>query len=79
MARPSRRTKRKEYREHYNAEIGERYTVKRYESEKVADGDTWRHVRVTLQPLNPACRPILLNEEDEGLVRVVAEVIEVLG
>ena len=27
---------------------GERYTVKRYQSEKVTDGDSWRHTRITL-------------------------------
>ena len=32
---------------------GERYTVKRYQSEKVTDGDSWRHARITLKPLNP--------------------------
>jgi len=34
-------------------ESGERYTVKLYESEKSTDADgTWRHLTVTLRPVN---------------------------
>lgn len=61
-------------------ETGERYTVKRYESEKTTDEDgTWRHVTVTLKPLNPQYEPIVLTVEDEGAVKVVAELVTVLG
>ncbi len=61
-------------------ETGERFTVKRYESEKVTDEEgTWRHVRVTLRPLNAAFEPIELDAEEETMVRVVAELVEVLG
>lgn len=34
-------------------ETGERYIVKRYESEKVDDVESWQHSRITLKPLNP--------------------------
>ena len=61
-------------------ESGERYTVKRYESEKAAAEDgAWRHVKVTLKPLNPQFAPIVLTVEDEGAVQVVAELVEILG
>jgi SOS-response transcriptional repressor LexA len=61
-------------------ETGERYTVKRYESEKVTSEDgTWRHVKITLKPNNPEFTPIELTCEDEGTVQVVAEMLEVLG
>lgn len=61
-------------------ESGERYTVKRYFSEKAASKDgTWRHVRITLKPNNAQYRPIELMVEDEGRVSVVAEVVDVLG
>jgi SOS-response transcriptional repressor LexA len=61
-------------------ETGERYTVKRYESEKATDEDgTWRHLKVTLKPLNPQFEPIVLTVEDEGTVHVIAELVEVLG
>ena len=61
-------------------DTGERYTVRRYELHKVSSEDgTWRHVTVTLKPLNPAYDPIALTVEEEGAVQVVAEVVEVLG
>jgi hypothetical protein len=60
-------------------ESGARYTVKRYESEKsFNDDDTWRHVKITLKPLNSAFSPIVLAEEDEGSIDVVAEFLQVL-
>lgn len=61
-------------------ETGERYTVKRYQSEKTTSEDgTWRHVKITLKPNNPDFQPIELTCEDEGSVQVVAELLEVLG
>ena len=59
-------------------ETGARYTVKRYESEKAGDGDSWRHARITLRPNNPEFEPIVLTGADEGEVAVVAELVEVL-
>jgi len=60
-------------------ETGERYTVKRYQSEKIASEDgTWRHIKIILKPNNPDFQPIELTCEDEGRVRVVAELLEVL-
>jgi hypothetical protein len=60
-------------------EGGERYTVKRYESEKVAAVDgTWRHLRITLKPNNPDFKPIELTCEAEGEMQVIAELVEVL-
>jgi ATP-dependent helicase YprA (DUF1998 family) len=61
-------------------ETGGRYTVKRYESEKVTSADgTWRHLKVTLRPTNPEFQPIELTNEDEDTVLVIAELLEVLG
>ena len=60
-------------------ETGERYTVKRYESEKTSAGDAWRHSKITLKPVNPDFAPIILSGADEGKVQVIAEVVEVLG
>ena len=60
-------------------ESGERYTVKRYESEMAGDGDSWRHTNITLKPLNSDFEPIVLTGADEGALQVVAEVVEVLG
>jgi SOS-response transcriptional repressor LexA len=58
---------------------GERYTVKRYQSEKVTDGDSWRHTRITLKPINPDFQPIEITGAEEGELQVVAELVEVLG
>ena len=33
-------------------DTGQRFTVKRYRSEKTADEDGWRHVRIVLEPVN---------------------------
>ncbi len=66
-------------RDAIDPETGERYTVKRYESEKVVDGDSWRHIRITLKPVNPDFQPIELTAAEEGELQVVAEFVEVLG
>ena len=60
-------------------ETGQRYTVKRYRSEKAKEGDSWRHVKITLKPVNPDFEPIVLTGADEGELQVIAELAEVLG
>ena len=62
-----------------NSESGERYTVKRYGSEKAGDGDSWQHTKITLNPINPDFEAIVLTGVDEGSLQVVAEVVEVPG
>ena len=59
-------------------ETGQRYTVKRYASEKVREDDSWRHVKITLKPANPDFEPIVLSGADEGELQVIAELVEVL-
>jgi type I restriction enzyme R subunit len=60
-------------------EAGGSYTVKRYESEKEADGrGGWRHKVIRLLPENPDFEPIVLTGIDEGEVSVIAELVEVL-
>jgi len=66
-------------RDAIDPETGERYTVKRYESEKALSAGSWRHVRITLKPLNPDFEPIILSPEEGERLQVVAELIEVLG
>jgi type I restriction enzyme R subunit len=65
-------------RDTIDPDSGERYTVKRYLSEKVVEGDSWRHARITLKPINPDFQPIVLTGAEEGEVQVVAELVEVL-
>jgi SOS-response transcriptional repressor LexA len=60
-------------------ESGERYAVKRYDSEKASDGDSWRHAKITLKPINPDFAPIVLTGVEGGELQVVAELVEVLG
>ena len=60
-------------------ESGQRYTVKRYQSEKAQGNDSWRHARIMLNPVNTDFDPIVLGRRDEDEVRVIAEVVEVLG
>jgi len=60
-------------------ETGQRYTVKRYESEKAVKDDSWRHERITLKPLNSDFEPIVLAGRDAGELQVIAELVEVLG
>ena len=55
-----------------------RFTVKRYESQRAADEDTWRHASVTLKPVNPDFAPIVLTGAGEDQLRVIAELVEVL-
>ena len=66
-------------RDTVDPDTGERFTVKRYRSEKTADEEGWRHVRIVLEPVNPDFEPIELKTEDEGSVAVVAELVEVIS
>ena len=66
-------------RDALDPETGQRYTVKRYESEKVGEGDSWRHSTITLKPLNPDYSPIVLTDVEEQEVQVIAEFVEVLA
>ena len=60
-----------------DSETGHRYTVKRYESEKSEDGDSWRHVSITLRPVNPDFEPMVLTNTGSGELQVIAELAEV--
>jgi len=64
---------------HSDPESGGSYTVKRYHGEKERDEDGgWRHARIVLTPTNPDYEPIVFGAEDEGEVKVVAELVKVL-
>jgi SOS-response transcriptional repressor LexA len=56
----------------------DRYTVKRYRSEKNQRPDgTWEHERIVLEPLNPEFEPWELRPE-ENRYRIIAEFVDVL-
>ncbi len=65
-------------RDRKDPETGERYTVKRYESQKAAKGDGWEHSRITLKPANPAFQSIELSADDADKLQVVAEFVEAI-
>jgi type III restriction enzyme len=69
-----------QYRGPADPDNGGSFTVKRYSSEKVGEGNEgWKHTRITLSPLNPEFKPIELSAESENEVKVIAEFIAVLG
>jgi len=53
------------------------YAVKRYQSEKVLTGESWKHERIHLESLNPGY-PSWDLEPDEEKYRIIAEFIRVL-
>ena len=65
-------------RDSVDPDTEQRFTVKRYRSERTTDADGWRHVRIRLEPINPGFRPIVLTADEEDSVTVVAELIEVI-
>jgi SOS-response transcriptional repressor LexA len=57
----------------------DRYTVKRYRSEKAQGPDgSWAHRRIRLEPLNPEFEAWDLEPGDEDSLRVIAEFVRVL-
>jgi len=63
-----------------NSELADenRFTVKRYRSEKVAVEDSFRHTRITLESLNPEF-PSWDLDPVEGKYEIVAEFVRVLS
>ena len=66
-------------RDGIDPDTGERFTVKRYRSQKATGAEGWRHVRIELEPTNPDFAPIELTTDDEDSVTVVAELVDVIG
>jgi hypothetical protein len=68
-----------QYRGLEDPDTGGSFTVKKYKSEKVVrDDGMWMHSQVTLSPLNSDYQPIILKEEDEGDVQIIAEFLSVI-
>ncbi len=70
-----------EHRDIQDPELGGRYTVKVYESEKGPDDEGgWTHQVVRLKPdsTEPGFEPIVLRGLDDGELRIVAELVDVL-
>jgi uncharacterized protein len=66
----------------HDAELGGSYTIKVYSSKKIeaADG-TWRHTEIRLTPDSDRSgfEPIVIQDNDDGQFRIVAELLSVLG
>ena len=61
-------------------ETGSSYTFKEYHSQKATKGDSFVHTRIELRPLSddPSHEPIALQPEEEGSVRILAELVGVV-
>lgn len=69
-----------ESRQVSDPETHQRYTIKRYLSEKKPlDGDHWIHSKITLSPENKEFKDIILKDVSENDFKVIAEFIQVLG
>ncbi len=71
-----------QHRDIDDPELGGRYTVKVYESEKeAADDGGWRHAVVRLKPDSddPSFVPIVLEDLEDGELSIVAELVEVVS
>ncbi|MBI3782936.1 MAG: DUF2075 domain-containing protein [Deltaproteobacteria bacterium] len=69
------------HRNIHDPDLGGSYTVKVYSSEKASAGtDSWRHVSIQLKPdsTDPRFKPITFTGDQEGELRIVAELLAVL-
>jgi hypothetical protein len=68
-----------ESRQVTDSETHQRYTIKRYLSEKKAlEGDQWVHSKITLSPDNKEFDDIVLENVSEEDFKVIAEFVQVL-
>jgi phage repressor protein C with HTH and peptisase S24 domain len=56
-----------------------RFTIKRYTSQKVKNAEGWQHSRIRLEPLNPEYEAWDLDPEDESRLKIVGEFVAVLS
>ena len=71
-----------QHREIADSETGGHYTVKIYESLKEQSSDgSWRHTSIVLRPDTtlPGYEAIVLSEEQAEDLKIIAEVVAVLG
>ena len=66
-----------ELRDKTDPDTGERFTLKRYESEKRVDEDGWKHLRIVLHSTNREFPPIECRDDQE--LRVIGVLTEVLA
>jgi 2-polyprenyl-3-methyl-5-hydroxy-6-metoxy-1,4-benzoquinol methylase len=66
-------------RDSVDPETGGKLTVKRYHSEKRFDADGgFTHSRITLRPLNTDYQPIVIEQAEEGVLRLRGEFLRIV-
>ena len=62
-------------------DTGSSYTVKLYSSEKISDGDEWRHSKIVLRPDSnlEGYDDLVFNDESAGELSVIGEFVAVIG
>ncbi|MFK5949380.1 MAG: S24 family peptidase, partial [Methylococcales bacterium] len=70
-----------QHRDIQDADTGGSYTVKRYSSEKVQEGDEWMHSRIVLKPESymDGYEDLVFDGDEAGELRVVGEFVAVIG
>jgi uncharacterized protein len=70
-----------QHREIQDPDTGGSFTIKRYRSEKIVDGDTWFHRKIILEPISniKSFEPIVLDNKASEELRVIGEFIAVLA
>jgi len=70
-----------QHRDIQDVDTGASYTVKRYSSEKVAEGDEWQHSRIVLKPESyvDGYDDLVFENDEAGELRVVGEFVAVLN
>ena len=70
-----------QHRDLQDPDTGTRCTIKVYTSEKRVSEDGWRHERIVLRPDSslPGYQPIVLEPDEARELRVVGELVAVLG
>lgn len=70
-----------QHREIQDPDTGGSFTIKRYRSEKIIDGDTWFHKRIILEPDSniKTYEQIILDNDTSAELQVIGEFIAVLA
>ena len=71
-----------QHRDISDPDLGGRYAVKVYSSSKIEDAEgRWSHTRVELRPdsFDPAFKPIVIEDLEDGDFAIVAEYVASLG
>ncbi len=68
-----------ESRQVTDPETHQKFTIKRYKSEKIQTEDGWRHKKIVLSPDNKKFKDIVLENVSEDDFRIVAEFLNVIS